>query len=334
MTRLRSPAVAVFSALALALLAPIACGSSSTPPLFTGDGEGDGGPPNLIGGSSSGSLLGGSSGGASSGGVGGGCSGAAQLVYVLSEENDIYSFDPPAKTFTKIGTLNCTAPGMQPNSMAVSRDAVAWVNYAAPDNSTGAVFQVSTSNAACQASSIPLEAGWTRIGMGFSTDSDAGTSETLFIAGVSATQGLPSATPSRGLGSLGTTTQVVTPIGPFSGTLQGEDAELTGTGDGRLYGFFTTTPVQIAEIDKSTGATSNVVSLPTVEVPEAWAFSFWGGDFYLYTYPGEATAGRTTNVTHFSPSTGATDTAYMTNIGFIIVGAGVSTCAPTVSPLQ
>ena len=59
-----------------------------------------------------------------------------------------------------------------------------------------------------------------------------------------------------------------------------------------------------------------------------FAFSFWGGDFFFYTATSEA-PDSTTTVARFSPTTGDLDTAYMTDIGFHITGAGVSTCAPT-----
>jgi|GEM_PF-3500705 len=54
-------------------------------------------------------------------------------------------------------------------------------------------------------------------------------------------------------------------------------------------------------------------------------FSFWGGDFYFYTAPSNGTV-----VTHLQTSTGATTTS--PELGFTIVGAGVSTCAPTAPP--
>jgi hypothetical protein len=305
---------------AVASFVPAGCSGTSRPPIFTGDGSDGGlvsGGGGSIGGTSGGDsgLLGNVSGGAS-------CSQAAQLVYVLSVENDLYSFDPPNKTFTKIGALGCTAPGLTPNSMAVSRDATAWVNYVSPSNVTGGIFKVSTTDASCQSTNVVLQTGWTRLGMGFSSDAAGSIRETLYVA---ATAG------SGGLGALDLTAQSLSPIGPFTAALSGQSAELTGTGDGRLFGFFTTMPIQLAEIDKGSGATSNVVPLPDVEFPNYWAFSFWGGDFYLYTCP-NAPSTRTTNVTHYSPATGTTDTAYMTDIGFRIVGAGVSTCAPTSAP--
>jgi hypothetical protein len=175
--------------------------------------------------------------------------------------------------------------------------------------------------------------------MGFSTDSSSSTSETLYVAATGNGISLPPIPGfdagslfggSQGLGKLDLTAQTLSSIGPFTGGLAGQNAELTGTGDGRLFGFFVTTPIQLAQIDKSSGATSSPAQLSTVETPTAWAFSFWGGDFYLYTSPG--TPGRTSNVTHYNPSTQAVDTAYMKNVGFNIVGAGVSTCAPTTPP--
>jgi hypothetical protein len=326
-----------------------ACGGSSLSSGFGDGGAGGGGSGS--GGSGSGSSSGGGLGGSGSGGglggggtvldAGNGCSAAAQLVYVLSAENDLYSFSPPDKVFTKIGTLGCQTT-MTPNSMAVSRDAVAWVNYTSSDNSTGGIFNVSTTDASCTTTNVTLSSGWTRLGMGFSSDATGGTSETLFVAATGdGAGGLPPIPGfdaglfgglggSQGLGSINLTTQTLTPIGAFTGSLAGQSAELTGTGDGRLYGFFTSDPIQVAQIDKTSGATSNSVTMTGVETPNYWAFSFWGGDFYLYTCPSDKS--RTTNVTHYSPTTGTIDTTYMTNIGFRIVGAGVSTCAPTVQP--
>jgi hypothetical protein len=125
----------------------------------------------------------------------------------------------------------------------------------------------------------------------------------------------------------------VVPVGQFTGsTLKGQSAELTGTGDAKLFGFFTTQPVHVAQIDKGTGATpaSGDHALSQVQVPGAWAFSFWGGAFYLYTSDGTSTS----TVTKYDPTTNAVDTSYIPgqDTQFIIVGAGVSTCAPLTPP--
>ncbi len=303
--------------------------TSSSGPGAGGGASGTGGSDGVGGTNFSGTGVGGS---ASTGG-GNDCSVAATLVYVLSTDNDLYSFDPLKKLFKKIGPLACNTT-LQPNSMAVDRDAVAYVNYVDSDpfgggDTAGKVFKVSTADASCTPTPIQLNQGWFRLGMGFSSDSAMGSTEQLFVTGTGDTMGAPS----PGLARIDLTKNSVAPIGQFTGALSGKSAELTGTGDARLFGFFTTTPVEVAEIEKKSGAIIKTTKLPKVETPSAWAFSFWGGDFYLYTAP-DATLnpGRTTNVSRYRPSDGTTDAAYMTNIGFTIVGAGVSTCAPVEPP--
>jgi hypothetical protein len=245
------------------------------------------------------------------------CSDAAKLVYVLSDANDLYSFEPQAKKFTLIGQLNCNT-NLSPNSMAVDRNAVAWVNYVDGFDSQGVIFKVSTKDANCDPSPVvQLVSGWNRIGMGFSSNSGGSTDETLYVSGTSGT----------GIGKINVA-NTLNPIAGFTpGAFTGESAELTGTGDGKLFGYFTTSPVQVGQIDKATGVVSNGKVITGLTTPSAWAFSFWGGSFYLYA----ADIGNS-NVTKYDPVAGTIDNFYMTNIGFRIVGAGVSTCAPLIEP--
>jgi len=316
----------------LSFLVAVGCGSTTPGSGFGSGGDGkDGGGLGDDGGifNGDGSFTSGD------GGTNGkNCSDAAKLVYVLSAENDLYSFSPPDKLFKKIGPLRCNT-NMQPNSMAVDRDANAWVNYVQSDqvsgqDTAGAIFKVSTADASCQPTNIGLPSNWFRLGMGFSTNMAMGTDETLFVAATGSMLGTSNA---PGLGRIDFGSSRLVTIGPFTGSLAGKSAELTGTGDARLFGFFTTTPVEVAEINKSSGAIVNQKTLNGVETPAYWAFSFWGGDFYLYTAPDMLMSPtRTTNVTHYSPSSNQIDTSYMTNIGFRIVGAGVSTCAPITPP--
>ncbi len=316
------------AALALFALWAASCGGSSTNPGFT---TGNDGGTSFVGDDSGGNLGNGDGGGT----TGNGCTGqAADYVYVLSVENDLYSFKPDQKLFTKIGALGCQT-SMQPNSMAIDRNANAWVNYVATDatlgmDTAGALFQVSTKDASCLGGRVNLPTNWFRVGMGYSTDGTSSTSETLYIA-ATGSGGMMGNAP--GLGKVNFQANAMQVIGGFGGALNGQSAELTGTGDGRLYGFFTTTPVQVAQIDKSTGAASMATPLSQVETPSFWAFSFWGGKFYLYTCPDMTLfPQRTSNVTEYDPTTGSVNPTYMTNVGFRIVGAGVSTCAPVTPP--
>lgn len=312
----------------LALLSTLA-GCASDPPTLFSPGR-DAGPPAADVG-----VVGGSDGGVipipiRDAGPASNCTEAAQLVYVLSDRNELYSFRPNLRRFTRIGALRCPTSG-SPNSMAIDRNAVAWVNYvdSAIGDSAGAVYRVNTTDATCTADPpVRMPAGWYRLGMGFSTVSADDVSENLFVASTAD----PLGGGSQGLGSIDTSRGLLRIIGNFGGAFRGQSAELTGTGDGRLYGFFTTSPVQVAQLDRATGAILDATPLPGVETPQAWAFSFWGGDFYLYTAPSALAGGRTTNVTRYRPSDGSIDPRYMTDIGFRIVGAGVSTCAPIAPP--
>lgn len=241
--------------------------------------------------SGGGSSSGGSS---SSGGFGtqpdaGGCSEAAKLVYVVSAENELYSFQPQTLAFTKVGRLNC--PTIEsPNSMAVDRAGYAWGNFTG-----GSLFKVSTKDATCTATPFQTgQAGFRRFGMAFSTEAAGGTSETLYVVGIS-----DDLTTGKGLAKIDLNTFELTTLGDFSGTSRGQGAELTGTDDAKLFGFFTTSPASLAEIDKASGATSNVKNLDGVETGEAWAFSFWGGDFWFYTSPAQ---GAPTSVTRLAAS--------------------------------
>lgn len=314
-TRLLSPLL-----LAALTTAGVACSGSSERSGFEGEGTTS---PGTDGGAPPKAPPGGFGGGGSDGGAPAedGCSDAAKLVYVVSAEFDLYSFDPKALAFTKIGRLDCPAGSATPNSMAVDRDGNAWVNY-----SDGGLFKVSTVDASCQATGFQkLQSGFQRFGMAFSANAAGAKDETLFVVGIDGVdQG-------KGLAKIDLGTMKLATIGDFSGTLQGKGAELTGTGAGDLFGFFTTQPnATLAKIDKASGATSDDKTLTGVNTGSAWAFSFWGGDFWFYT---AGSLDLSSKVTRYKKSGDGSISVVKQNVGgFRIVGAGVSTCAPLAPP--
>jgi hypothetical protein len=238
---------------------------------------------------------------------------------VLSEEKGLYSFNPATLVFTQIGTLACPTTAT-PNSMAVDRKGGAWVNY-----DDGKLYKVSTSDASCAATTFQAgQGGFGKFGMAFSSDSAGSESETLYVASIPA-----SGTSGGGkLAKIDLTSMTLTVVGAFTGTQKNFGAELTGTGDARLFGFFTTAPAELAQIAKTDGSTSGTKSLTGVSTGVAWAFSFWGGDFWFYT----ADLVNTTQVTRLKAATDGSLGVVKSDLGFRIVGAGVSTCAPTTPP--
>jgi hypothetical protein len=126
-------------------------------------------------------------------------------------------------------------------------------------------------------------------------------------------------------------TKTIIPIGTFSNdaNLKGQSCELTGTGNALLFGYFTTSPyVRVAQLDKTNANALSDTQLNGFTPPFDWAFSFWGGDFYLYAYP-NASNSPNSSVIQYNPNTNAVNLAYVPDVGFTIIGAGVSTCAPT-----
>jgi hypothetical protein len=229
------------------------------------------------------------------------------FIYVVTDNREIYAFDPAneAYTFTDRGKLPCAGAGAQ--SMAVDRAGHAYV-----EANDFRIYRVGLANlAGCQVTPFK-NFGSSQFGMAFSSDQD-GAGETLFLAGQD--------TATNELVSVDVTDFSVNEIGQFSKNIG--NAELTGTGDGRLYAYGVNGPnglSHLAQIDKQTAEVLSDMELP-FQGASAWAFAWWGGDFYFFT----STSGPST-VRRFQPGPGQFST--VATAPGRIVGAGVSTCAP------
>jgi hypothetical protein len=229
----------------------------------------------------------------------------ADRIYTVTLQGTLWTFYPPSAEFVRIGTLSCRPRYTDtPFSMAVDRTGTAYVVY-----TDGELFRVSTTTAQCAATSFaPPSSNYTTFGMGFVGESNA--AGTLYIAPQSA--GV--------LATLNLQTFQVSNIGPLS-----VQAELTGTGDGRLFAFYQQLQsTAIAQLDPSTAAFVSITNLVNLPAGNGWAIAFWGGDLYLFTAPGSLFG--SSRVTRFRPSDGSQVTMAM--LDETIVGAGVSTCAP------
>lgn len=279
-----------------ALGAAVACGSSAA----------DGPPP-----AATTPQFGGRDGGDDE--PGDDCPDAAKDVFVISEQNDLYAFKPAALAFDKVGPLACDAGGATPSSMAVDRKGVAWVRH-----SDGSMWKVDTRTLACTQTAFAPDpaSSFYKFGMGFVSTNKGSSEEALFLSDEKG----------AGLAELDTKSLEVAPVGTYDNSLEGQKSELTGTGDGKLFGLFVTEPVQIAEIDKTSGSILSRDVLDGVFAGNAWAFSAYAGSFYVYTHDPNSAGGS--DVTRFSPKDDALEVV-LPKVGFKIVGAGVSTCAPT-----
>ena len=236
------------------------------------------------------------------------------LVYVITEQYVLYSFYPPNNDFRQVGKIACpSASGATPFSMAVDRKGIARIVF-----NDGTLYRVSTATAACQATTFQRnQSGFATFGMGYASDTN-GPDETLYVAGDSSNGG------ATGLAAIDATYNLRR-IGNFF-PQQVNHAELTGTGAGDLFAFYSANNTDpdsfIGQIDKTTARVVGETRMTGVSQGQGWAFAFWGGDFYMFTSP----TGQYSEVTRYRPMDGSI--TVVTSLPQVIVGAGVSTCAP------
>ena len=279
-------------------VALVGCGSSSTTPGKQDGGSGDSSTiiPTDVG-----------------------CADDTKLVWVMSRDSYLYKFDPPSGVFTSVGRIDCFNGGAEVFSMTVDRKGFVYILYT--DES---IYRVNPADRSCNITAFPpAQLGFSRFGMAFSSDTPGGP-ESLYASDLDG----------KGLARIDAKSYKLSYVGPYDGPVAGRAAALSGTGDGRLFGFFTTDPARVGEIDKKSGHVTPSAPLTGVKTGTDWAFAFWGGDFWLFTADqgtGLPQQGQSTKVTRYRPNDGSL-TVTVPSAGFFVVGAGVSTCAPVTAP--
>jgi hypothetical protein len=245
------------------------------------------------------------------------CPEGNELIYVVDNTDNLLSFDPrklPKDPFNVVGKLRCPTSGYgNPFSMGVDRHGNAWILY-----SNNEVFKVSIADAKCE--KAPFQPGGIgQFGMGYVLDAPGAKTEKLYIA----TNG------ARTLASVDTESN--NPRTNIVGQVMADadhPPELTGTSEGKLYGYFPNSysPGFVQEIDRANGAAIGPqwklgnAGLGSVQ---AWAFAHWGGRFFVFV-SGSDGLGSTVRMVDKQGEY----KVLMENLPYQIVGAGVSTCAP------
>jgi len=254
------------------------------------------------------------------------CNVRAELIYVIDRDRVLSSFDPRTNAFTRVGPIACAGSGRSPFSMSIDREANAWILF-----DDGRVRLVSTADGSCSADAIDPGAPFERFGMGFAADVATG-GEHLYISGGRFLDLLEQLGPAS-LGEIDLGTRRASAIGELRGW-----PELTGNIDGQLFAFYpsdvvfsTFTPGRIEELNPSTGAAIATYTLDTMtgEFAGQYAFAYWGARLYIFVRPDTAT---NSEVWRFDlpPMGDGSVTRVVADTGNIIVGAGVSICAPDV----
>lgn len=262
------------------------------------------------------------------------CAEGTDLVYVVSRDGDLHSFDPRDFRFRRVGSLECPGTGGSlPHSMAVDRSGQAWIGY---DNGVLALARIG--DATCTASNVDVRTAriGRRFGMGFAPTPQGGIGgETLFLS----TEPRRVADAGRLVRGDSLLARIddgtnITIAGRFPDRLRGQSGELSSRADGKLFAFFTGEPFfELAEIDPATADVRWQRSLEGMQFAQpgsgSWAFAAVGSEFFFFW------------ANHDAPSTvtrlreDGTIEHVIRDAGIEIVGAGASTCAtrtPKASP--
>jgi hypothetical protein len=236
------------------------------------------------------------------------CTETDDLIYALSrDDGTLYTFDPSSLVFASVGRVSCPTT-YTAASMSVRRDGTMYVRYG-----DDKVYSVDLDTMNCTATAYSDRATrFDSFGMGYSTDSADTWRDQLYVANGDT------------VGVLDTSSWTITPIGGMP-----SQSELTGNADGELWAVLPLeSPAKIIQIDKTDGSALTTIPMRSFPEPvniDTFAFATWGGDFYVFV--GEHGFGRTTDV--YEVTATGTMTKVLADIGFDVVGAGVSTCAPS-----
>lgn len=237
------------------------------------------------------------------------CTEAGQYIYTVDGDGRFARFAPRTLAYLDIAQLRCPTTST-PFSMNVDQNAIAWIIFA-----DGNLFRVDTANGACSATSYqPNQSGFSTFGMGSVFDSRTGL-DTLFLA-----------TTNSRLGTLAFPSLTITPVGSF---MLGS-VELAGTGDGQLWAF---APPQgasavLARLDPTNANVLERYTLPNINSVGGWAIKFFGGAFYIFIGEDIWKVERSA-LDPTLPEPTIPPVRVLNSPGRNVVGAGVSTCAPT-----
>ena len=241
------------------------------------------------------------------------CGSGAEFVYTIDEfTNQLSRFDPHTKTFTDLGALSCNQGAATPFSMGVDRNTIAWVLY-----DSGTLYHVDINNGlACTPTTWNSPLGLIVFGMGFSTDTPGGTTDSLFVGG-----GGGQMASSFTLAKVNTAAMTAQMVGS-----EPDLPEMTGNSNAELWGFIPSdTSARVVQFNKTDGSILTSFNEPTLAgSTNGYAFAHWGGDYWVFLSQQAMTT--VYQVDHTSGAITSTTLAP----GRTVVGAGVSTCAPVV----
>jgi hypothetical protein len=247
-------------------------------------------------------------------------------IFLLSASAELWKYFPETNSFEMLGQIDCGGL-FSTFSMAVDRLGFAWVQFFG-----GELRKVDLTNVSdcSDPGYVPSQLGFDNFGMAFVSNSQFDACDRIYGNSYSGIGGYTEGNMIGDFVTIDPDTLKMSQVGKtnFDG------AEVTGTGDGRAFVFGGANPSKLVEMDKVKGVALQTLPLGGLEINNgAFAFAFFGGDFYFFTDSnGDQFASEVTHMDFDdSDKDGKQQLTVLTqDAPLLVVGAGVSTCAPTI----
>jgi hypothetical protein len=244
------------------------------------------------------------------------------FIYLLDVDAGLHRIAPGSLEVESLGPLACDGASSA-MALTVDRNGMLWAMMV-DDQGYRGIYTVDPISLACSPTDFvdPIAENIGVNSLAFVADAPDSETESLYIGanvGGSFDFEIPL---SLGRVDLDTMDMEIVGTAAIVPTGYYQIADLTGTGDSRLFGFFPGDVAVIAELDESS---SSLVSDEILDfgVGSPWAFAQWAGRLWLFSSSGNPGS----DIRAWDPITGDVEEIHP-GIGVDVVGAAVSTCAP------
>jgi hypothetical protein len=244
---------------------------------------------------------------------------AARYLYLLGIDGHLHRYDPEGDVTEDLGKLPCAAPDDVATGLTIDRAGILW-SILVDNEGLRRIITIDPDTLDCEHTSYSDPEGYFSFGgLAFVADAPGSAQESLYLGLQS---GFDSANPLK-LAKIDTDTMQVTLEGdlPFVENDYYQMADFVGTGESRLFAFYVGEAV-VAEIDVAAVSLVFEDSLGFT-AGTAWAVTQWSGRLWLFS-PNDAGSSQ---VRTYDLATQHVETI-SPNIGVLVSGAAVSTCAP------
>ena len=232
-------------------------------------------------------------------------------IYLISQDGFLYQFTPATIKFTFIGPINCSSTSTS-YFIALQRNGILWVLV-----DDGGLYTYNIQTAQCTITAfVRNQTDLFQFTMAFvKNDNDAG--EVLYISKDNGNGGV--------LATIDLNSLNVSKVGNYN---DGSFADLGGTNDGKLFGFFADSSYIIKQINKTNAQILSQYPLPEPLLigSNNYAFAPYGLKFFYFLG-----SGNSTDIHYFDTTTNIS--SLIETVPTLLYNAATSVCLDTSKPV-